>query len=420
MRISGFMITRRKSGTAALVMALLTGVLAFVVEARDPVLLAARKERDRREEKPAAGGGQLQRATSPENAQEFWYYVPNSAKRKKRVPFVLSYHGAMGNGEAEIRQWTKFADEHGFIVACPTADLAGARTQAGAAANFTQADFIKEIATITSIVKYMQDHFPIDGRFRMITGFSGGGIPTYWFGLTHPHIFRFVCPRSGNFPPLVAAFHQQNPEVRRLIEQAAASSFLYVFYGEKDHPVILQTAPQTIAWLRQLQPRHLQVEQVPGMGHDSRVDLAVKWFVGAMAQADAELALEAKAAYPQLLSEAAAARQRQEHGVALARYRVAAELEEYYPALGQTGTKEMRKAESTAKLLLVKIQAIMRTRKTEAAGLLQELLTRYPGTTAAQEGEKLLPELPPPPPPPPEPPPATEPAPAGGQPEQGR
>lgn len=378
-------------------------VMAVFFTFFSPEAAAKAKKND---DKKTDGAGTLQSAKSPVNDQEFWYYVPNSVKGKKKVPFVLSYHGAMGRGDGEIKQWMKFADEHSFIVACPTSDFAGANTKAGTPLHVPPGSFVKEIATILSIVDFMQAKFDIDRRYRMITGFSGGGIPTYWFGMTHPHIFRFVCPRSANFPPILVTAHQEHPQLKKLfdtgeikknIDTAARESYIYVFWGSEDHQIILQSIQQIIAWLKSLEPAHLKFEKIEGMKHQSRADLAVKWFVETMAEAAKRFEAEAKELYPGLIAGATADEKNEDFGAAREKYKKAVELEEDYPKLGRGSERKLKKIEDDAKRLLSRVKSLRKTKKEEAALILQDVLNKYRGTAAAEEGKDLLPELPPPP-----------------------
>lgn len=229
---------------------------------------------------PAADKGKVETGTSPKGKQQFFYYVPATLAKDKKAPLILSYHGAMGKGSGEIGQWTAAADKYGWIIACPTSDLAGARTKPGQARRLKVADFTKEAETALSIVTFLKGKFAIDDDKIMVTGFSGGGHPAFWLGFTHPEVFRYVVLRSANFPTYLPGAAAQDAKLKEAVQKATKDSRIYFFYGEKDHPILLGEAPKSIGWLQSLKPTHLKVEKLPAGGHSSRADLAVAWFAG--------------------------------------------------------------------------------------------------------------------------------------------
>lgn len=225
------------------------------------------------------------RGETPRHKMPLSYYVPASTAAKDRVPLVLSYHGKGGTNDGEIGIWLDLAEKHGFVVACPKSYFAGGDRPAD---DKRELGPIRELEDAVAIVEMLAEKRGIDRRFIMATGFSGGGLPSYTAGLLRPDIFRYVCSRCGNFPaPIVAAARQQ-PQIARSIEAAVADVHFYFFYGEKDHPVILQMdAPRQVQFFEAVKAPHFKKEMVPGMGHDSRPDKAAEWFVGEIAAAEA-------------------------------------------------------------------------------------------------------------------------------------
>ncbi|MCX7933658.1 MAG: alpha/beta hydrolase-fold protein [Planctomycetota bacterium] len=240
------------------------------------------------------------KAKSPKGDQEFWYYVPQcydpKAKKTKRLPLVLSYHGAGSTGQAEISSWRALAEQYGFVVACPTSLLAGAGQAAGAVRQVKPEEFFQESEAALSIVASLKEKLPIDDRKVMVTGFSGGGNPAYWLAFTHPEIFPFACLRCGNFPMLLPRLAETQPEIKQAVENAAKASRFYIFWGEKDHPIILGEIDRTLAWVNALHPAHCEQERVMGLGHESRPDKAAAWFAAALEEVAKEWKSDAKAA----------------------------------------------------------------------------------------------------------------------------
>lgn len=210
-------------------------------------------------------------------------YIPASSADKESVPLVLSYHGKGGTNAGEIGGWVALAEKHGFVVACPKSYFAGGDRPAN---DKRPLGPIRELEDAVAIVEMLEEKRGIDERFIMVTGFSGGGLPSYTAGLLRPDVFRYVCSRCGNFPAPIVAGAQGQPEIARSIDAAVANVHFYFFYGEKDHPVILQMdAPRQLQFFEAVKAPHFTKEMVPGMGHDSRPDKAADWFVGEIAAA---------------------------------------------------------------------------------------------------------------------------------------
>jgi poly(3-hydroxybutyrate) depolymerase len=224
---------------------------------------------------------------TPVHKMPLSWYIPASSADKESVPLVLSYHGKGGTNAGEIGGWVALAEKHGFVVACPKSYFAGGDRPAD---DKRPLGPIRELEDAVAVVQMLEEKRGIDERFIMATGFSGGGLPSYTAGLLRPDMFRFVCSRCGNFPaPIIAAARQQaatQPQLARSIDAAVANVHFYFFYGEKDHPVILQIdAPRQLQFFEAVKAPHFTKEMVPGMGHDSRPDKAAEWFVGEIAAA---------------------------------------------------------------------------------------------------------------------------------------
>jgi len=211
--------------------------------------------------------------------REFWYYAPAALSPLRPAPLVLSYHGAGSDGRRELDLWQPLAAQYGFIVACPTSRLAGAGQAVGARRLVSAAEFEAETATALAIVEYLRRHFAIDAQRVMVTGFSGGGNVAYWLAFTQPDIFPFFCSRSANFPARLRRY-ADTAAGQAQVRRAAAQSRIGIFWGEADHPLVCAELPDTLAWIKQWQPRFCLLEELPG-GHQPHAARAALWFVSA-------------------------------------------------------------------------------------------------------------------------------------------
>jgi dienelactone hydrolase len=137
---------------------------------------------------------------------------------------------------------------------------------------------VEDEQVLLSIYEEVSEYFRINRRAVMITGFSGGGNPSYHTGLRHPDLITHICTRGGNWAPQWMVTDQ------KLLEAGKARLDIYIYYGDKDHPLILGQdgepgqAVQAYEALKKAGYPRLKIEMIKGMGHASRSDIAAKWF----------------------------------------------------------------------------------------------------------------------------------------------
>ena len=335
--------------------------------------------------------GTLLSGKSPQGELDYWYYIPAGYTGKKKVPLVLSYHGAGGTGQAEIGGWKKLAEQYGFIVACPTSEFAGAGHQAGVPMAFKPEEAEQEVIGALSIVKFLKEKYAIDPRRVLVTGFSGGGNPTYFLSFTHPEVFPFACPRCGNFPSTLQHLSAL-PENKATFEQAAQKSHFYIFYGEKDHPIILGSIDATLNWVNSLHPAHCKIEKVPGLGHSSSPDKAAKWFADEQKEAEKDWELEAKAEYDKILAAGRVALEQKATAEALRQFGAARDLETDYPKLGRAAGDEWHKLDVEARRQWDTLRPTLK-QDADTPSALAAFIEQYPGTEAATTAAKQLEDL---------------------------
>jgi poly(3-hydroxybutyrate) depolymerase len=218
--------------------------------------------------------GKVHELTSKAHGRKYSLIVPSSYAKKKSWPLVISSHGAGGSGAGEMRAWQALANQHGFIVACP--DMVTATNDRPTTSNLP--GWKEDDEVILSIHEEISSWFRVNPRAVMITGFSGGGNPSYHTGLGHPEVFTHICTRGGNFSP------QQVPRDKDILEQGRSALSIYIFYGEKDHPLIVGENGQPGAAvnahtaLKNAGYENLVIEEVAGMKHESRPAKAAAWF----------------------------------------------------------------------------------------------------------------------------------------------
>jgi len=218
--------------------------------------------------------GKVHELTTTRHERAWSLYVPSKYSPKTSWPLVISSHGRGGSGKGEMGAWQGLANSHGFIVACP--DMVTATVDRPQKSTLPPSDEDDEV--LLDIFRTVCAQFRVNRRAVMVTGFSGGGNPSYYSGLRHPDVFTHICTRGGNWAP------QHLPHDEKVLEAGKEQLQIYVFWGEKDHPLIIGEpkgtgqAYQALKALKEAGYKNIKEEEIPGMGHSSRPDLAAAWF----------------------------------------------------------------------------------------------------------------------------------------------
>ncbi len=218
--------------------------------------------------------GSVLHLTSKKHAHPYSLYVPANYAPQVSWPLVLSSHGRGGDGKGEIGQWTGLAKQHGFIVACP--DMCTATVDRPPTSKLEPA--VEDEEVLLSIYEEVCANFRVNRRAVMVTGFSGGGNPSYWTGLRHPDLITHICTRGGNFAP------QQMPAEEKVRAAGVKRLHVYIYYGDNDHPLILGEggnpgqAQMAYDALKKAGYEDVKIEKIAGMGHESRAAIAAAWF----------------------------------------------------------------------------------------------------------------------------------------------
>lgn len=218
--------------------------------------------------------GKVHALETTRHARAWSLYVPSKYSRKSSWPLVLSSHGRGGDGAGEMRAWQSLANQHGFLVACP--DMVTATNHRQPKSSLPPATEDDEV--LLSIFEQVCGAFRVNRRAVMVTGFSGGGNPSYHSGLRHPEVFTHICTRGGNFAP------QQIPTDEAVLAAGRKSLQIYIFFGDADHELIIGDqgnngqAYMARDALEKAGYAHVTFERVDGMKHESRPQMAAAWF----------------------------------------------------------------------------------------------------------------------------------------------
>ena len=209
-------------------------------------------EQERYEANPVAGAG-------------YWLFVPNTYRHDQPAPLIVTCHGTIPFDVANhhIREWKWLAEKSGCIVVAP--ELLGTD---GLIGDGPIRDMLTDERRILSAIGILGYRYNIDRNNIMITGFSGGGFPTYWVGLRNPDVFSVVAARNCNF---------SSSNMDGWFTQDAKGTRVYIYYGDNDPGTI---SIQSLTGIDFLKSRGFNVtkDTIPGAGHERHPEVAMKFF----------------------------------------------------------------------------------------------------------------------------------------------
>ncbi len=202
----------------------------------------------------------------PNTGRGFWIYVPSRYHESAPAPLIISCHGTPPYDVAEhhIREWKMLGEQNGCIIVCP--ELIGTD---GLLGDGPIAGMLPDERYILSLISLLGYRYNIDRANVMITGFSGGGFPTYWIGLRHPEVFSAVAARNCNF---------SESNLKGWYPPEATQIPVIVYYGENDPGAIAGQSKAAIRYLRSKGFTNLETLVIPGQGHQRRPEYAMQFF----------------------------------------------------------------------------------------------------------------------------------------------
>jgi poly(3-hydroxybutyrate) depolymerase len=201
----------------------------------------------------------------PVTGRQYYIYVPSTYRHDRPAPLIVTCHGTPPYDVAEhhIREWKMLGEQNGCIVIAPTLIATD-----GIIGDGPLVGMLSDERFILSIISLTCYRYNVDRANIMITGFSGGGFPTYWVGLRHPDVFSAVVARNCNF---------SEGNLRNWYPPEAVNTPVLVYYGEND-PAAIKL--QSMAAIRYLQSCGFAVESgvIPGAGHERHPEVAMTFF----------------------------------------------------------------------------------------------------------------------------------------------
>ncbi len=184
-------------------------------------------------------------------------------------PVVITLHGSAG-WDGPLRQaeeWGALADERGIIVISPQL-----KSAEGIRPVFNKTR-LKQLAAddeaILAILDEVASNYNIDPDSVLLSGFSAGGFPMWYTGLSHPERFQALIARACNSS--IGVF-----EAITLTDRAREMP-IYMYWGKDDLKPIQDQGWQAWRYLRTHRCFNSEMKETSG-GHLRRPDIAYRFW----------------------------------------------------------------------------------------------------------------------------------------------
>lgn len=153
--------------------------------------------------------------TSDGRERVFHLYVPASLEQGKVAPLLICFHGAGGNGVAELNQFRKLADEHQFLLAGP--EGVNRRWNAGCEDEIKATGGADDVGFVRDLIGVLGREYPLDSRRIYGWGFSNGAALLHRVAAERPDMFTAIAAAGAAMAVNTSASLVPGPPVSILI-----------------------------------------------------------------------------------------------------------------------------------------------------------------------------------------------------------
>jgi dienelactone hydrolase len=171
-------------------------------------------------------------------------------------PLLIAAHGNGGSGPREINGWLKFAKQHHFTIVCPSF-----------LSSVNDGHLAEDEPYFADCIKWIKDNLKYNTDEVFMTGFSGGGFPTWYLATKRPDFFHGFITESGNF-----AGGYYDLDLSRWFNRP-----IKLIWGSQDLADISVQNQNAVDALKSIDCKTYTTEIVPGGHHQEHPDLVVAW-----------------------------------------------------------------------------------------------------------------------------------------------
>jgi len=202
-------------------------------------------------------------------------FLPRDLLRNETLPLLIALPAGSGRAYRELGQWEKDAYDHRFAVFSVDLKTSLQRGWHPSETAEMQRDVEAVLGGIEQAKKIATEQgATLDESAFVLTGHSGGTYLTLWLGLRRPELFLGLCGRSVVlFPEIIEGMEgeekiEHDPSLR-----------IFLFHGQFDARRAKDGTQAATKMLRDKGYRHVKLEVVEGMKHESRPEVCLDWFV---------------------------------------------------------------------------------------------------------------------------------------------
>jgi len=205
---------------------------------------------------------------------DYYLYVPTWYTDELDWPVVITLHGSdLWDGPLrQAEEWGALAEKHGFIIISPK--LSGAEGILLVSLKTRLEQLARDDEAILASLEEVAGNYNIDRKSVMLSGFSAGGYPMWYTGLSHPEKFQLLVARACNSSiDLLEAVE---------ITDRARQLRVFMFWGKDDLMPIQKQGWQAWRYIRERGLFNSEMKEISG-GHLRRPDIACKYWQGLLA-----------------------------------------------------------------------------------------------------------------------------------------
>lgn len=219
--------------------------------------------------------GDITRLREPLTKRSYHLYVPTWYTDELDWPVVITLHGsAWWDGPLrQAEEWGALADEKGFIVIAPK--LTSAEGVLPVTRKGRMKQLVADDEAILAILDEVAGDYNIDLSSVMLSGFSAGGYPMWYTGLSHPDKFQVLVARACNSS--IDIFEAI------ILTDRARQLNIYMFWGKDDLKPIQKQGWQAWQYLRTHGLFNTEMKENAG-GHLRRPDIAYRFWARSLAR----------------------------------------------------------------------------------------------------------------------------------------
>jgi len=208
--------------------------------------------------------GKIARLKEPTTERSYHLYVPTWYTAELDWPVVITLHGShVWDGPLrQAEEWGALADKRGFIVISP--QLKGAEGIMHVSTKTRMKQLASDDEAILAILDDVASKYNVDRDSVMLSGFSAGGYPMWYTGLTHPEVFQVLTARACNSSIDIFESITLTDRARQLP--------IFLFWG-KDDVGLQEQGWQAFRYLREHRFFNTRMKETQG-AHLRRPDIA--------------------------------------------------------------------------------------------------------------------------------------------------